>query len=174
VLLAGLAVIGGLLDLPFTRLEVLNHFLEPVFGGVHSPHPTGFWAAAGLDVLAVVIAVAGILFAFGVYRRGLEDPAVDPLDQRLGPFGRLFGHAWYYDDGIAALVGGPIRRGAQWLADVFDQKIIDGAVNGIARGFGAAGAQLRKAQTGLVRQYALGVALGAVALLVWAAIRAAM
>jgi NADH-quinone oxidoreductase subunit L len=174
VLLAALAVIGGLLDLPFTRLEMLNHFLEPVFGGVQSPHPTGFWAAAGLDVVAVVVAVAGLLFAFALYRRGLDDPAVDPLERRLGPFARLFGHAWYYDDGIAALVGGPIRRGAQWLADVFDGKIIDGAVNGIARGFGAAGAQLRKVQTGLVRQYALGVALGAVALLVWAAIRAAM
>ena len=173
-ILAALAVIGGLLDLPFTRLELLNKFLEPVFGGVDAPHATSFWSAAGLDVLAVAVAVIGIAFAFAMYRRGLEDPAVDPLDRRLGPLGRLFGHAWYYDEGIAAAVGGPIRRGAEWLADVFDEKIIDGAVNGIARGFGAAGTQVRKLQTGLVRQYALGIAAGTVALLIWAAIRAGM
>src|SRR6185436_3447071 len=115
----------------------------------------------------------GIVISWRIYRGGLDDPAVDPLDRRLGPLGRLFGHAYYYDEGIATAVGGPIRRGAQWLADVFDEKIIDGAVNGVAKGFSIAGAQLRRVQTGLARQYALGIAFGTVALLVWAVIRAA-
>jgi NADH-quinone oxidoreductase subunit L len=172
VVLAFLAIVGGLLDLPFTKLEFLTHFLDPVFADAPAPEPTSFWSAYGLDVLAVIVATIGIVFAYRLYRRGLEDPAVDPLDRRLGPFGRLFGHAWYYDAGITAAVGGPIRRGAAWLADVFDQKIIDGAVNGVARGFGAAGTQVRKIQTGLVRQYALAIAAGTVALLIWAAIRA--
>ena len=172
--LAFLAIVGGLLDLPFTKLEFLNHFLEPVFAVVAQPEPTSFWSAFGLDVIAVAVATVGIFISWRIYRGGLEDPAVDPLDRRLGPLGRLFGHAYFYDEGIAAAVGGPIRRGAQWLADVFDQKVIDGAVNGIARGFGAAGTQVRKLQTGLVRQYALGIAIGTVALLIWAAIRAGM
>ena len=93
----------------------------------------------------MAVAGVGIFISWRIYRGSLEYPAVDPLDRRLGPLGRLFGHAYYYDEGIAAVVGGPIRRGAPWLADVFDQKIIDGAVNGIARGFGAAGTQVRKA-----------------------------
>lgn len=173
VALAFLAIVGGLLDLPFQKLEFLTHFLDPVFEAVAAPEPTSFWSAFGLDLIAVGVAAVGIFLAWRFYRGGLEDPAVDPLDRRLGVFGRLFGHAWYYDEGIAAAVGGPIRRGAQWLTDVFDEKIIDGAVNGIARGFGIAGAQIRRIQTGLVRQYALGIAAGAVALLVWAAIRAA-
>ena len=168
VILAALGVIGGVLDLPFTRLEFLGHFLEPVFGGVESPHASSFWSAFGLDVLAVVVAGIGIVFTYAMFRRGLEDPAVDPLDRRLGPLGRLFGHAWYYDEAIAAAVGGPIRRGAQWLAEVLDQKVIDGAVNGIARGVGAAGTGMRRLQTGLVRQYALGIAAGMAALLIWA------
>jgi NADH-quinone oxidoreductase subunit L len=166
--LAFLAIIGGLLNLPFTKLEFLDHFLEPVFEGTVAPEPTSFWSAFGLDVIAVGVATIGIVFAWRIYRRGLEDPAVDPVDRRLGGVGRLFGHAWYYDEGIAAAVGGPIRRGAQWLADVFDQKVVDGAVNGIAAGFGGAGRALRRVQTGLVRQYALGVVLGMTALLVWA------
>ncbi len=168
LVLAGLTIIGGLLDLPFVNLEFLTDFLEPVFAGTSAPEPTGFWVAAGLDVVAVCVALVGAVYAFGLYRRGLEDPAVDPFNEKLGPLGRLFGHAWYYDHGITRLVGGPVRRGAAWLSDVFDQKVVDGAVNGVAKGFGAAGAGLRKVQTGLVRQYALGLAVGAAALLVWA------
>ncbi len=172
IALALLAVVGGLLDLPFAKLEFLNHFLEPVFAVVASPEPTSFWSAFGLDVIAVAVAVAGIVISWRIYRGGLEDPAIDPLDRSLGPLGRLFGHAYYYDEGIAAAVGGPIRRAAEWTADVFDQKVIDGGVNGIARAFAAAGSGLRRVQTGLVRQYALGIAVGMVALLVWAVWRA--
>jgi NADH-quinone oxidoreductase subunit L len=172
LVLAFLAIVGGLLDLPFQKLEFLTHFLDPVFEVVAAPEPTSFWSAFGLDVVAICVALGGIFIAWRIYRGGLEDPAVDPLDRRLGTAGRLFGHAWYYEEGIAAAVGGPIRNGARWLADVFDGKIIDGAVNGIARGFGVAGTQIRKVQTGLVRQYALAIAAGTVALLVWAVVRA--
>ena len=74
--------------------------------------------------------------------------------------------------GISRLVGGPIRAAAQWLADRFDLGIIDGAVNGVARLFRGAALGLRKAQTGLVRQYALGIVLGVVLLLLYALARA--
>ncbi len=50
----------------------------------------------------------------------------------------------------------PSDAAARWTADVLDEKVIDGAVNGIARAFAAAGTGLRRVQTGLVRQYALG------------------
>jgi proton-translocating NADH-quinone oxidoreductase, chain L len=167
VVLAGLAMVAGVLELPFKGLEFLTKWLEPTFGTKHAAEPTSFLSGFGLSMLAVALGLAGIVFAFKLYRRGLEDPEVDPIDTKLGGLGKLFGHAWYYDEGIAAMVGGPIRRCAQWIADVFDQKVIDGAVNGLARGFGAAGSGMRKLQTGLVRQYALGIAAGMVALLVW-------
>ena len=118
-------------------------------------------------MLAVIVGVTGVVFAWKLYRRGLDDPEVDPIDAKLGGLGKLFGHAWYYDEGLAAMVGGPIRRGAQWVADVFDQKVIDGGVTGVARIFGAAGSGMRKLQTGLVRQYALGIAIGMAALVIW-------
>jgi NADH-quinone oxidoreductase subunit L len=61
---------------------------------------------------------------------------------------------------------------ASWLDRVFDQKIIDGAVNGVAKLFGLAGRGLSKVEDGLVRRYALGILLGTVAvvlfLLLWA------
>ena len=168
IVLAGLAMIGGLLELPFRSIEFLSQWLQPTFKGVEAPEPTSFLSALELSTLAVIVAVVGVVFALRLYRRGLEDPAVDPVDAKLGAVGRLFGHAWYYDEGIAAMVGGPLRRSARWAADVFDQKIIDGAVNGVARGVGAAGTGIRRLQTGLVRQYALGIAAGTAALLIWA------
>ena len=87
--------------------------------------------------------------------------------------GRVFGHAYYYDEGISRAVDGPLRAGAGWLARVFDAKIIDGAVNGVGWVVRETSLGFRKLQTGLVRNYALGIVLGTVALfaylLVWAA-----
>ena len=55
--------------------------------------------------------------------------------------------------------------------DEFDQKIVDGAVNGIAGGTVGLGNRLKGLQTGLVRTYGLGMAIGAVALLAYVVTR---
>ena len=46
----------------------------------------------------------------------------------------------------------------------FDRTIIDGAVNGVAAVVRAGGGRLRTVQSGYVRNYALGVAAGAIVL----------
>ncbi len=171
VLLALLAAVIGFINLPFTSFEFLTDWLDPVFRGVTEPGASSFLQGAALDVVSVTIVCIGIFFAWTVYRRGLADPEVDPLDRRLGPFGRLFGHAYYYDETISRLVGGPVRAAAHWLATTFDLGIIDGAVNGIAQLVRGAASGLRRTQTGLVRQYALGIVLGVVLLLLYALAR---
>ena len=65
-----------------------------------------------------------------------------------------------------------MTRVADWLSRGFDLGIIDGAVNGVATLVRDAGGRLRRVQTGLVRNYALGVVIGAVALIVFLAVRA--
>jgi NADH-quinone oxidoreductase subunit L len=172
VLLAGLAAVIGFINMPFHNFEFLAEWLDPVFRGVEEHGPSSFVEGATLDVISVTIACLGILFAWVLYRRGLEDPEVDPLNQKLGPFGKLFGHAYYFDAGISWLVDRPLRVAAQWLSTGFDLGIIDGAVNGVAKLVGGAAKGLRKVQTGLVRQYALGVVLGVVLLLLYALARA--
>ena len=96
-----------------------------------------------------------------------------PFDERLGVLGRVFGHAYYYDESISRAVDGPVRTSAGWLARVFDAGIIDGAVNGIGWLVRETSTGLRKLQTGFVRNYALGIVAGTVALfaylLLWAA-----
>ena len=98
--------------------------------------------------------------------------AISIAGRRCRVAGRLFAHAYYFDEIIANLVRGPVYRFADWLNRGFDLGIIDGAVNGVATLVRDAGGRLRRVQTGLVRNYALGVVLGAVALLVFLAVRA--
>ena len=68
-------------------------------------------------------------------------------------------------------MGGPGRVLFQRTADA-DRVVVDGMVNGVAGGVGIAGTQVRRLQSGLVRVYALTVALGAALLLAWFLLRA--
>jgi NADH-quinone oxidoreductase subunit L len=174
VLLAALAVVGGLLDLPFERVEFLDQWLDPVFADAHHViEAPSFLGGVALSLLAFGMALLGLFLAWTLYRRGLESVDRDPFDEKLGFFGRLFGHAYYYDEGISRAVDGPLRGFAGWLARVFDAKVIDGAVNGVGWVVRETGLGFRKLQTGLVRNYALGIVLGTAALfaylLIWAA-----
>ncbi len=173
VVLALLALVGGGLDLPFKKLEILNHWLEPVLLDAHMPHATSFGAGFALSTVALILGVVGILVGIALYKQGLPSFDAEPLRQRLGPLYRVFAHAWYIDEGISAAVAGPGRRAADWLSRTFDQGIIDGAVNGFGRLFRESGQGLRRVQSGLVRTYAVAIAFGAAALLLFVLLRAA-
>jgi NADH-quinone oxidoreductase subunit L len=157
VVLAGLSLVGGFLNLPFHSFEFLGDWLEPVFEGVEAIHPDSFTQGFLLSTVAVVLAVAGGLVAHALYRRGLAGREVDPLEERLGPLATIFARGWYLDAAIAAAVDRFGRPASQWLADGFDQKGVDGAVNGTAAVVTLAGRQLRRVQTGFLRNYALAV-----------------
>jgi NADH-quinone oxidoreductase subunit L len=172
VALALLAAVGGVLSLPFKSIEFLNEWLEPVFADARKIDVTSFVAGTTLEGISVVFALIGLFLAYRIYRRGIPTPEGDPLPGQLGFAGRLFQHAYYVDEGVAALVRGPVYRFADWLNRGFDLGVVDGAVNGVATLVRGAGGRLRRVQTGLVRNYALGVVVGAVALLVFLALRA--
>jgi NADH-quinone oxidoreductase subunit L len=74
---------------------------------------------------------------------------------------------WYWDDFYDTIIGRPSQKLAQFLAWVVDARIIDGAVNGTAKLVKSTGTATRKLQTGYVRNYALGIALGMAALVVF-------
>jgi NADH-quinone oxidoreductase subunit L len=63
-------------------------------------------------------------------------------------------------------MGGPGRKAFEAIA-WFDKNVIDGAVHGVAKLVGGAGGELRKGQTGNVRNYAGIVGVGVVLLLAW-------
>jgi NADH-quinone oxidoreductase subunit L len=160
VVLAVLAAIAGVLNLPFPdSLHFLEHWLEPVFV-LGNPAELTYSDAtiAVLLLVSFVVALAGIAAAAGVYLQGRVSAArVEPV---------VLQNAWYIDRGIAAFMGGPGFELAEGAA-AGDRLIIDGAVNGVGRAVRWLAARVRYVQSGFVRAYALMVAVGAVLLSAW-------
>ncbi len=165
--LAVVTAVGGLLNLPLRRWDFLDQWLAPVFHGVHEPSPHTFGGGTALTAIAFVFGAIGITVAYLLYRHGLPDPAVDPLQERLGVAADVAGHGYYYDDTISEAVDGPVRAGAEFLDEDVDQRVIDGSVNGTAHLVRRAADGLGHLQDGYVRRYAIGIALGAAALLLF-------
>ncbi len=159
VVLAVLSVIGGFMQLPFSKdLHFLEHWLAPVVEESEA-HIGETWAYQNKYVLlgvAVLIAAIGIFAAIAVYAKGKAKP-VEP---------RVLEQAWFYDAGAAKLVGGPGAAAFNAVAWA-DAKIVDGAVNGTGTLVRRIASTVRRTQSGFVRGYAAIVAIGVVALLAW-------
>jgi len=170
VVLAVLAAIGGIMNLPFTSMEWLDKWLEPSFRGVPDVSPDTFVGGLGLELLTFAIALGGIMLACTLCKKGLARADRDPLDHRLGKLAPVLGHAYYFDAAVSRLVGGPGRAGAGWLDRVVDTKVIDGAVNGVGSIFGVVSRGVQQLQDGRMRRYALGITVGAGAALLYVVI----
>ena len=162
VVLAGLSIAGGALNLPFNHsTERLKAWLEPVVEVGERQIRTGTedikWVLAGLATLG---ALAGIAAAIMVYSKH-KVKAVEPV---------ILANAWNYDKGVSAFMGGPGRKSFDAVA-WFDTNVVDGAVNGTGKAVQAIAGVVRKGQTGLVRTYAALIGVGVVAMLVWFFVR---
>ncbi|MEV0971998.1 NADH-quinone oxidoreductase subunit L [Microtetraspora glauca] len=129
-------------------------FLAPAVGRpeeLPSFHP---FSVAGLATLALV--AAGAAFAWVKYGKA-EVPVVAPR----GSFLTTFARRDLYGDALNEAL---FMRPGQWLtrlAVFFDNRGIDGLVNGLAAGIGGTSGRLRRVQTGFVRSYALSIFVGA-------------
>ena len=163
VVLAGLSVVGGAMQLPFSsKLHFLEHWLAPV---VHDAEADikKTWAYDNKYILlgvAVIVAFAGIAAAYAVYAKK-KVKAIEPA---------ILEQAWMYDATAAKLVGGPGRAAFNAVAWA-DSRIVDGAVNGTATLVRGVAGQVRKSQSGFTRVYAALMTIGAVALLAWFVLR---
>jgi len=131
---------------------------------VVGPHELGV-EGPGLVILAAVATLSGLIgigIAVAVYLRRKVDPAKIELD--------IFAKGWFIDSSYAKFVGGPGRKLFDAIA-WFDKTIVDGAVNGVAGIVSTASGELSRTQTGRVRNYAIGIASGAVAMLVYVVVR---
>jgi NADH-quinone oxidoreductase subunit L len=168
-LLAVGAIAGGLLGLSATT-GLVHAFLGPVVGEAgHEPVATGLSEFA-LVLIATSVALAGVAVGWLMYGSGLIDWAA--VRVRLGVVQRALARGWYVDDVYGSVVVLPGKVTSAFLAYVFDQRVIDGAVNGLGTAFGRLAGTGRRVQTGLVRSYALVFLLGAVALLLFVIWRA--
>ncbi len=150
ILSIGSIFLGGYLILSNTLMK----FLGPAVGLPEELPTFHFASVPGLATLALVAVGAG--FAWVRYGRA-EVPAVAPRGSFLTTFARrdLYGDA---------LNESLFMRPGQWLtrfAVYFDNRGIDGLVNGLAAGIGGTSGRLRRIQTGFARTYALSILFGA-------------
>lgn len=137
------------------------------------------------EVLALLAAGAGVVFAFLLYYVRVLDPA-EASEQFPGCY-RLLARKWYFDELYSAIIVRPslavagwcrsfdmrcidgfvdflgrftvrLARGSGWV----DLGIVDGLVNLMARVINAVGERLRTVQTGYIRSYVLFLVLAAI------------
>jgi len=166
--LAGLALVGGFINMPFSwgdksagtngDTKWLEHWLEPslVFDEHHIT--TGGGTKVLLAIVATLFAVGGIAFAFKTFldRRGGTGPEAPAILES----------GWGYDDAVSNFMGGPGRQGFEALTTL-DSRGVDGVVNKVGQLVRLDGNLLRRLQTGLVRNYAVLIGLGAIALMIY-------
>lgn len=173
VVLAGLSMVGGIIQLPSlgfipkSMQHKLLDWLHPLVEFGEGPEQRGIGEAVIKDTwaydnkvlligIAVACAVIGIFGAYLVY----EKKRIKPIEPEL------FASGWHYDRAISWFMGNPGRKGFQGVAD-FDGKVVDGTVNSVAALVRETSNQVRKGQTGYLRQYAGVIGIGVVLLLGW-------
>ena len=159
VLLSGLAAIAGLLNLPFSHdTKHLEKWLEPILFG-NEVHVTASGQTKWLlAVIAIIGASVGVIAAIFVYLKNRV--ATSKIEHAI------LEDAWRFDSTVSSFMGGPGRKSFE-ATTWFDQNIIDGAVNGVGKVTQRVSTRLRGVQTGLIRSYALGMVIGAVAIIAY-------
>jgi NADH-quinone oxidoreductase subunit L len=182
ILLAIPAVALGLLIGFPPESGLLHQWLAPVFeatiaaGGRTEAAYSFFGIDGGLAIVTTGLVVTAIVAAWRLF--GVDMPAVglhaEPRPDRVREVSARRGldflyrgssAKWWFDDlnNLVFVVWGGRLAGAVWW---FDRVVIDGTVNGIGTVTTQAGLSLRRVQTGHVQNYALGIAIGLIAMAV--------
>jgi NADH-quinone oxidoreductase subunit L len=175
IILAILSLVGGWFALP-TMVGGVNHFdkfLQPVLGNFQTvatdvpqatPESAGSPAEAIVKAVAapgVIVALVGFLVAWWFYIRKPDAPK--KLAASLSAPYKLLLNKYYVDELYLAVIVRPLL----WISThilwhTIDEKIIDGAVNGVAYTAAGTGDRVRHLQSGNPRSYASWVVIGAV------------
>ncbi|PZS14580.1 MAG: NADH-quinone oxidoreductase subunit L [Pseudonocardiales bacterium] len=136
----------------------LQHWLTPSVGpsveeGVHT---VSTLVLTAITLVVVALGVLGGWVAFGRKPVPISQPVgVSPVTTAA--------RRNIYADAFNEMV---LQRPGQWLSRAlvyFDNRGVDGAVTGLAAGFGGGSARLKRTQTGFVRSYALSMLGGTIA-----------
>jgi NADH-quinone oxidoreductase subunit L len=156
--LAVLTALAGIVGVPSSHGTAFARFLAPVLP-LH-PGEHGGVTALALAAVSVIVAVGGVYVAWLVYGRSPVDAARIGVPRNV--VHRIVLNKYYVDEIYDAVFVRPVYLVCVWCARVFDVKVIDALVNGVASVVIAWALYLRRIQTGFVMNYALGMLLGAI------------
>jgi NADH-quinone oxidoreductase subunit L len=170
IILAILSAVGGLIGLPefLGAPTYLKEWLEPVFrksnevlAGLHPASETALSTELLLVAIAVAVSVVAIILAFKKYS------SKETFEPARG-FGKVLENKYYVDEVYDKVIVEPIQKTSEsFLWKIFDMKIIDGAVNGIARYISNISFDWRKIQTGVIQDYATISVLGVILIILY-------
>ena len=151
-----LSAIGGLLEIagvwhPFGRW--IAQVAEPLV----EPTTAQDW---GTSAATVAIGLAGVWIAWAIYRTGrLSVPAFPSVQ-------RLLEHKFYFDEVYDAIAYRPAQLLAARLRTEVEGPFVEGSLEEIGRVGREAGVGVARVQTGLLRSYAIAIAVSALVLAV--------
>jgi NADH-quinone oxidoreductase subunit L len=173
LVLAGLAIVGGWVGIPHVLGEtvhlpnVLEHYFDGFFATLpaeaHEFPLSTEWMLMGITTVGALVAMYA---AYTLFSRYL--PAAARWRDAARPVYVTLSHKYWVDELYDAVVVRPIH----WLSDavlwrIVDVRLIDGLVNGVAASARNLGGALRLTQNGVAPNYAVGIAVGAVAIFWW-------
>ena len=186
VVLAALSVVGGFVGA--TSKAPFAAFLDPVFAKPPAQLPRELDLV--LTIAAVLVATAGIIFAYQMYVRRRELP--DRAAQAAGPVYHVVLNKYYVDELYDAIFVNRVKNlgnslaafdlgvvdggvnGAGWLtrltadaSGLWDLYVVDGLVNLLAFFVKGLGWAARAFQTGLVQSYAFFIVMGVLLLMAY-------
>jgi NADH-quinone oxidoreductase subunit L len=164
------SAIGGFIGLPhyLGMPNLLESWLEPVFNNAHnilakihpeSEHSIGI--ELGLVAASVIGALFAIIFSYRKYS------VMTKFESETG-IGKILENKYYVDEAYDAAVVNPIKNVSDFfLWKIFDIKIIDGLVNGIANYFMRLSTDWRRIQSGIIQDYTTVAVAGIVVIIIY-------
>ena len=162
MILAFFAITIGVIGMPeaiIPHANLFGNFLAPVFPTVSHGGAENHGLERWLMIFSVFVAAAGIRLAYSLYVKNTTWPKRIAKGFK-GTYNLLLNKYWVDEVYNFVFVKGLVHGLAKLLYRVGDVRIVDGAVNGIARLIGGTSQRSRKVQTGYVQQYAFTMGLG--------------
>lgn len=180
VVLAILALFGGLLGLPSALLQelglnvphALENWLEPIYTAAESVVAAGgelhlsLGTELGLLSTSAVVAISGLALAYFFYIARPSWP--QNLARQTRPLFNLLANKYYVDELYHLLFVKPGLNLARATSSGIDTLLIDALlVDGLARLIGRLGQQLSRLQSGYLGHYALATFIGVLIMVIY-------
>jgi NADH-quinone oxidoreductase subunit L len=113
--------------------------------------------------VSVIAAGFGFLIAWMMYVKKSLNP--EKIAERMAGLYQVMINKYYVDEVYDKILVNPTKRLAEILWRAFDDKVVDGTVNGVANLVEWSGGIVRRIQTGYVASYAMLFVLGIIVVL---------